>query len=212
MLHIGTWFWGSKYTHEYVRKLRVGVARHVEQPYVFHVFTPQPEDYELTITPGCFARLRSFDPAWQQAHGIQEGERLVTLDLDVVVTGALDPLFDRPEPFVILQGVNASNPCPFNGSIWMTIGGYRPDVWSTFSLGAVRTMPHYEFPDDQQVFFHMMPDAGAWTAADDVYAFQKRGWPGGRDLPVGARLVTFPGYRDPGLFHFVPWVQEHWRA
>jgi hypothetical protein len=68
--------------------------------------------------PGCFARSALFDPEWQARHGIEPGDRFVCLDLDLIVTGPLDGLFDRPEPFAILQGVNASNPCPYNGSVW----------------------------------------------------------------------------------------------
>jgi hypothetical protein len=34
----------------------------------------------------------------------------------------LDPLFDRDDEFTIMQGFNQTNPCPFNGSLWM----FRP--------------------------------------------------------------------------------------
>jgi hypothetical protein len=37
-------------------------------------------------------------------------------------------------PFVILHGGNASNPCPFNGSLFMLRAGAHPEVWGDFSL------------------------------------------------------------------------------
>lgn len=210
MLTIATWLWGTKYGPEYVERLQAGVARHLKQPYEFRVFTPPAVDMDLTEVKGCFARLRLFDPEFQRANGI-EG-RVVCMDLDLIVTGPLDELFDRPEPFVILQGVNAKNPCPMNGSLFMLQAGYRPDVWSEFSLELAAKIPFAEFPDDQAWFADMIPDAGAFGPEQGVYAFQKPGWPKGDALPKDARIVAFPGWRDPSKFTSLPWVKEHWIA
>lgn len=210
-LHIGTFVWGRKYPPHYIERLKAGVARNTTVPYRFHVWTPHPEDEELTRIPGCFCRLRALCPEWQASHGIEEGDRLVCLDLDLVVTGALDPLLAKREPFVILQGVNAVNPNPFNGSVWSLQAGYRPDVWSDFTLEKASKVTWYAFPDDQAWFHHKMPDAGAFGPRDGVYAFQKRGWPRGTALPANARIVAFPGCRDPSQFSHLDWVREHWR-
>ncbi len=210
-LTICTWIWGDKYGPEYGRRLRNAVERHLTEPHDFCTFAPEDEDWPLTDTKGCFARLRTFDPAWQARNGFKPGDRIVCLDLDLIVTGSLDGLFDRPEPFVILQGVNASNPCPFNGSVWMTTAGYRPDVWIDFSLEAAAKVPHDSFPDDQAWFAHKMPDAGAFGPTDGVYAFHKPGWPSkSPHLPDGAKIVAFPGWRDPAGFTHLDWVREHW--
>jgi hypothetical protein len=96
----------------------------MSSPHRFHIWKPLPEDHHLTKIPGCFARLRTFDPEWQKAQGILPGERIVCLDFDLVITGQLDGLFDQPLGFVILQGVNATNPCPFNGSVWALQAGF----------------------------------------------------------------------------------------
>jgi len=179
--------------------------------YRFLVCQPGLCDEHLTRIPGCFARLRTFDPEWQSANGINPGDRIVTLDLDLIVTGALDALFDRDEPFSILQGVNASNPCPYNGSVWMLRAGYRPDVWSEFTLERAAKVPHDSFPDDQAWFAHHLPNAGKFGPENGVYAFMKPGWPKGAALPENARLVAFPGHRDPSQFTSVEWVRRHWR-
>lgn len=210
-LVISTWTWGSKYNAEYRDRLAAGVARHLSQPHEFRIFEPEPEDRHLTEIPGCFARLRAFDPDWQARQGLAPGDRLVCLDLDLIITGSLDGLFDRPEPFGILQGVNASNPGKFNGSVWWTAAGYRPDVWSDFSLEAAAKVPHFEFPDDQAWLEAKLPDAAAIGPADGVYGFCKPGWPKGHALPKNARIVAFPGWRDPVGFTHLDWVKEHWR-
>lgn len=212
-LTICTWLWGDKYGPEYIQKLFAGVRRNLSQDYLPMVTTPQAEDRHLTEIKGCFARLRMFDPAWQAANGFKPGDRIVCMDLDLIVTGPLDELFDREEPFVILQGANAVNPCPFNGSLWMLKAGYRPDVWHEFSLELAAKVPFHEFPDDQAWLADMIPDAAGWQAGKEsgVYAFQKRGWPKGEALPKDARIVAFPGWRDPSQYTRLDWVREHWK-
>lgn len=211
-LTICTWRWGTKYEGHYVERLKASIARNVRQEYRFAVFAPEAEDEHLTKVPGCFARLRMFDPAWQEKHRLKG--RIVCVDLDCVVTGQLDALFNRKDGFTILQGVNAANPCPFNGSVWMLRAGFRPDVWSDFSLKAAGEIPFYSYPDDQGWFAHKMPDAGAWGPRDGVYGFQKPGWPKGQGdgLPDNARLVAFFGARDPSQFTRLDWVKQHWAA
>lgn len=102
-LTICTWRWGNRYEGYYVERLRAGLSRHMKREYRFGVFAPEAEDEYLTKIPGCFCRLRTFDPDWQEKHGMTG--RIVCIDLDVVITGALDPLFDRneDEDFTILQ-------------------------------------------------------------------------------------------------------------
>ncbi len=227
MLIVTTWLWGSKYSADDVAKLFAGVSRNLKQPHRLVCITdrnpremqceawPIPEqDMHLTTVRGCFARLRLFDTSWQAVHGIGSNDRIACMDLDSVVTGDLDPVFDRYEPFVILQGANAVNPCPFNGSLMMLRAGAHSDVWDDFSLDAAKAVPYFEFPDDQGWIWHKIPDAAGWKcgAESGVYAFQKKGWATGVALPDGARLVAFPGWRDPSKFTHLDWVKEHWRA
>lgn len=227
MLAIVTWFWGNKYPADDVRKLARGISRHLEMPHRFVVVTDRPggefgddiwetpiddADLPLTRVPGCFARLALFNPAFQ-ARGVFGGaRRFICMDLDTVITGSLDPLFQRGEPFCILQGANSTNPCPYNGSLWMVNKFYRPDIYRDFTPAEAARVPYHEFPDDQAWFAARLPDAAGWRAGTDgVYAFQKPGWPAGDALPADARIVTFPGWRSPEKFKHLPWVRENWR-
>ncbi len=226
MLFVCAWLWGDKFCSDDVRKLAAGVRRNLQQPNCFFVVTddirrkglegvdiiPIVRDLPLLKIKGCFARLRMFDPKWQLAIGIYD--RLVCIDLDTVITGPLDPLFDRPEPFVIMQGGNASNPCKFNGALLMLRAGAHPEVWNDFSVEAASKVPFYEFPDDQGFLWHKIPNAAGWKCGVEsgVFVFRKPGWTPGHDaLPPGARLVTFSGSRNPRRFAHLDWVQEHWR-
>lgn len=225
MLTVCTWLWGEKYSGDYVAKLYNGLRRHLTQPFQFRCFTDRGLDADVRLIPrqdrhlldikGCFARLRVFDPVFQRLENLHD--RIVCIDLDTVITGPLDPLFNRPEPFVILRGANAANPNPFNGSLWMFRAGTHHDIWSDFELtsacDALRVAGKvYDFPDDQGWFWHKVPGAAGWKAgaASGVYGFQKPGWPKGEALPDGARLVAFFGKRDPSQFVHLDWVKKEW--
>jgi hypothetical protein len=226
MLTVVTFLWGTKYEPVYVDRLGEGLWRHMDQRYRFVCVTDRVRtfgrtvmyqerlrDPELSKEKGCFARLRLFDPDWQMALGLSHGERLLVLDLDLIITGKLSALVNRPEPFVILQGVNSpSHPCRYNGSVWLTTAGYRSDVWHDFSMEQAKTLPILPggFPGDQEWFQHKLPDAGAFTEQDGVYAFGKGSWPKGSYLPENARIVAFPGSRDPKHFTHLPWVRQQW--
>lgn len=210
-LTVCCWAWGTKYDDSYFRKLAKGVARNLKQDFKFRIFSPENRDMPLTKIPGCFARLRMFDPRWQQENGVTG--RLVCLDVDSVVTGNLDPLFDRDEDLVILHGANSSNPCKFNGSVMMLRAGKHPEIWHDFDRSKIHEIPHYEFPDDQGWIWHKVPDAAGWKAGPEsgIYAFQKPGWPKGDELPKDARYVVFPGWRDPTKFANLKWIRDNWK-
>lgn len=234
MLVVTTWFWSGKYTKLDVAKLAAGVRRHLKQPHRFVCFADRQisikgvevrkfrDPMKLCKIPGCYIRLATFSPKWQQANGFDE--RIVWFDLDTVIVGPLDELFDRPEPFVIFGGANSRNPCPYNGSLVMVRAGAHPDVWRDFSIEKAAELPHFHagFPDDQGWLAHKIPDAATWQAGptSGVYSFEKPGWPwpkgyakahpDQRLLPPGARSVTFSGYRSVGDFIWLPWVRDNW--
>lgn len=227
MLTVVTFLWGSKYSADYVERAAAGVHRHLRQPHRFMVLTEGDRianfssgivrrtiiDPQL-IGRHCFVRLRLFDPDWQKANEITD--RLVCIDLDNVITGPLDPLFDRPETFVVLFGANMANPNPFNCSVFMLRAGAHSHVWREFSLEAAVKIPHYEFPDDQGWIWSQLPDAAGWFLGprSGIWAFNKgRGeasWPRDNSLPPGARIVAFPGGRDPSMFTKLDWVRRNW--
>lgn len=230
MLTVVTFLWGVKYRRDDVLKLQNGVGRNLKQPHNFiciadainrrrdlatEVELHPLADEALCGVKGCFARLRLFDPEFQRGL-LDKGAdgRIVCMDLDSVVTGPLDALFNRAENFCILQGANAANPCPFNGSLWMLRQGAHPEIWSEFSLEAAAKIPCYEFPDDQGWFWQRLPNAAGWNCGPQsgVYAFQKPQWPAGNDLPEDARLVVFPGWRAPKKYAHLDWVKKNWAA
>lgn len=229
VLTVTTWLWGDKFDPDDVAKLVRGINRNLKQRHRIACVTDDPSkvpqgceawlipeaDRHLTQMKGCFARLRMFDPEWQRSHAVKEGDRLVGIDLDTIVTGPLDALFDRDEPFVIMQGANSANPCPMNGALQLLDAGAHPEVWSEFSLDRAHRIACHHFPDDQGWIWDRLPNAAAWKVgpAHGVYVYQKTGWPGGRAgirLPEGARLVTFINRHPRDVAH-LDWAKEYWR-
>lgn len=221
MLTVLCWRWGRKYSLSYVEKLRASVARHLSAEHRFAVVTDQPSPgFEtipiarpdlLEVGDGCYARLVMFSPEWRAAHGIGS---LICLDLDLIVTGPLAPLFDRPEAFVILHGGHF-NPCPYNGSVMLIRPGAPHQVWGDFKPEEAERVARADGTHrgtDQTWIAHKAPGAAGWTHRDGVYAYAKPGWPKGDALPADARLVAFPGAKDPMHLRHVDWVREHWRT
>ena len=221
MLNIVTYYWGHKYERYYVERLAAGIKRNMRGAYRFFVVTdrerpvyglPQivmpPEDVPWTLMDGCFARLRLFDPAFQSRHGLEGW--IVSLDLDLVVVDQIDELWAGGEDFRILQGINTSNKCPYNGSVFMLKAGFRPDLWSDLNLEAIQHIPKHSFPDDQGWLAVKCPNAPAYGPACGVYGYKKTGWPPGDDLPKGARIVVFPGFRNPENARHIAWIKQHW--
>lgn len=229
MLFVCTWLWGTKWGDDYAVQLFAALRRHIKQEFRAVLITDraggfgedivcpvEEADKPLLEQRGCLVRMRMFDAAWQARIGAKAGDRIVNIDVDAVVTGDLDVLFDRRDEFTIMQGFNQTNPCPFNGSLWMFRAGERHDVFDDFSFKAYadRKVPFHAFPDDQGWLHYKFPNAAAWTTKEGVYAFKKINWPafvGGikHGLPLNARVVAFPG-RAPKEYQWLGWVRQHW--
>jgi hypothetical protein len=225
VLFVCCWLWGDKWPTVYAERLRAALSRNIAQPFRFVLITDRPSaqadiisplteaDQPFLQQPGCLARMRMFDREWQQSIGAQRGDRIANIDVDAVVCGNLDTLFNRRDEFTIMQGFNQTNPCPFNGSLWLFQAGQRHDVWTDFGPDAYEKyeVPIHSIADDQGWLHYKFPQAKAYTTKDGVYAFKKIGWgeAGRRGFPRNARIIAFPG-RDPGKYPELDWIQRHW--
>lgn len=216
------WYWGDKYPVDYVHRLAAGVKRNLKQAHRFVVVSEGAsiksdafESWELLDTEllcygfGTIVRMRLFDSEWQLSHGIGNGDQIVNIDLDTVITGRLDELLNRNDEFVILQNINTTNPNPYNGSLWMVKARRRSDAWADFTLDRWRAIPRHAKLSDQDWLRYKFPKAAAWGPEDGVYGFKKKGWISQRRLMHNAKIVTFPG-RDPSWYTEVDWIKYHW--
>jgi hypothetical protein len=211
------------YGPEHVRMLKSMVDRHLHLPHRFVCISDREIQGIETISLDMathvphtrYAKLMTFRP--DAASVI--GERILQLDLDTVITRNIDPLVDRPESLVLWR-----NPCwgerkrtRYNTSMLLLTAGTRPDVWIKFdrTLTPALMARHWGGTDQAWISHCAGPDAPHWTQDDGVYgAGRLRGNPvtAGTVLPDNARIVFFPGRREPTMRTTQekhPWIQEH---
>jgi hypothetical protein len=144
------------------------------------------------------------------------GERVVSLDLDMVLTGDVRPLWNRPEDVVFCGDTNPQPGSHYNGSMMLVKTGSRPQVWTRFDP---QRSPDEAFAarawgsDQAWLSYCLGPGEAKWTHADGVYSFRNDIEKNGRRLPQDARLVSFHGRLDPWTpeAQQISWVREHYR-
>lgn len=159
--------------------------------------------------PSCYRRLRAFHP--QAATWF--GARFVSIDLDVVVTGDLAPVFDRDEDFVGWQDPN--RPKQFCGSLFELRAGARPHVWEAFDpkTSPARAAAAGYMGSDQAWISYCLPNDAKWDRSAGVFSFRRDLADGLLPLPTEARLVVFHGAFDPWgrEAQRLEWVRENYR-
>lgn len=227
MLTICCWLWQqpggrTRYTAGHVNILRAMVKRHLSMPHRFACITDTPlglrrdieviepprdfEDVRIPTwgphMPQCLRRLAMFRPDTAEWIG---SERFVSMDIDCVVSGSLDPVFDRREDIVLYRGVSAQR--PYNGSMMMMTAGARPHVYSRFTPRAAAEAGRRYIGSDQAWISHVLgPNEATWGVPDGVSSFGTR-------KGKGNRATFFPGNRKP--WHLIGqdgWVTEHYRG
>lgn len=227
----------SSYDGQAVNVLRNMIARHYNRPHRFSCITddatgidsdiriiPLWDDFKSvpnpsnTANPSCYRRLRAFSAEAREVIG----ERIVSLDLDVVVTGDLSPLFDRTEDFVIWGG-QALGPGRlgsynwYNGSLWMLRAGTRTKVWTQFDPNVSPQKAHAAGcrGSDQGWIAYCLGHKEAQFGKDaGVHSFRNHVIPNKGRLLAGSRLVVFHGRHDPwdpAVQRAYPWIKEHYR-
>ncbi|MGV1682909.1 hypothetical protein [Sphingopyxis sp. NJF-3] len=181
-----------------------GIDRSVE------IITPPGEFLDITNPrwsngrPQCYRRLSMFR---RDAADIF-GERFVSMDLDAVIGGPLDPLFDRPDDIVLFKGTLRGR--PYNGSMLMMTAGCRPKVYEDFNQASALESGRLFCGSDQAWLMHKLgPNEKVWDDQDGVY------WFGGayrtRRNKVDPRVLFFPGNLKPwDVKKIDPFTREHY--
>lgn len=230
MISVIVWKWAtpgyrSTFGPETVNVMRRMVARHYLAPHRFICVTNDPagldgdvevvadrEDFAATPSPhggrnpSCYRRLRMFSPD----AAVTFGARMVSIDLDCVITGDLRPLWDRPEDFVAWR--DPLHRRQYNGSMMLLRAGSRPQVWSEFDP---KKSPHQSViagfkGSDQGWISQCLPPGPAWSKDDGVYSFKIDGLDR-RSLPADARVTIWHGHTKPWDDARMEWVQRNYR-
>lgn len=244
MLTVLTWLWHdpacmTKYEPWHVRRWAEQIESHLTLPHRLAVITDASmgkSDYFSGVEniplwddwrefrhpawpehyPQCWHRLKAFSAEMREILG----PRFVSIDLDCVVTGSLDPLLSRTEDFIIC-GRAPINPGdeynPYQASMWMMDAGARRQVWDSFEgagsvdLAAGEPLARYYVATDQGwIYFCLGTGEASWTMNDGVYTWKWLKRNGKADnLPENARIVFFPGKEKPWNIKNAPgWVKK----
>lgn len=235
MISFVTWLWQTPgyrttFLSEHVNALFTMIDRHYAAPHRNICVTNMPKGIRRGIevvpddedfsgvqnpsgahSPSCYRRLRMF----QRDAGEVFGERFVSMDLDTVIVNDIQPLFDRPEDFVIWAQSDPLSRGWVNGSLMMLRAGTRPEVWERFDP---QTSPRLARSagsagsDQGWIGYVLGKKQATWTKADGVYSFRVHIAPNGNRLPPDARLVSFHGKVSPHDYNMgdVPWIREHY--
>lgn len=173
-----------------------------------HASVPNPS---FSDGPSCYRRLKTFDPVTARLLG----DRFVCIDLDVVITGDLRPLWNRKEAFVGWR--NPVPQWPLNGSMFMMSAGARPQVWETFDPAKSPQISHgagMRGSDQGWMSYVLGWKEAMWTHDDGVISYQREIKRGVGRLPKDTRMVFFWGKDDPWepkAREQAPWIVEHYR-
>lgn len=233
MIAVCLWRWGRLFGPEYVERTVSMLGRHLHLPHRVYCFTddpnslprdviPMPIPRDLVYTPRCRRRM------WQYNAEVDAtlGRRLLSIDLDVVITGDITPLVARPAPIVMWRVGYAG---VLSGSFVLWDAGALHGAWAAYVAEPER-FPRRAQPagigSDQAMLNRWLQDSrtpvvelteardGFVTWFGAGYSEQERHGmgPGRPDLPPGARLVVLgsadKAVLDDGRY---PWVKEHWR-
>lgn len=243
MLSVVCWKWHtpgfrSTFGAEQVLTLRNMVRRNYPHPHRFICITDDPAGLEEIETvplwpdfrevqtpyknkthPGCFGRLRIFSEEMKAILG----PRVVSVDLDVVITGDLTPLWQREDPFVIWgPGPSSKSNGPkqtWNASMFLMNTGIAPQVWSQFKgepSAALAFRKGFHGSDQGWIEYVLHGSHRAtWREKHGVLSFPAmRRAESPHILPEHAKVVFFHGPIDPWTAEAVemaPWVERYYR-
>ena len=184
MLSVVCWYWvdparqrGYQFTPEDVRIWDAMIARNLTVPHRRICVTHRPDliDFMETVpldctkhVPGtCAVKLM----AWRPDIASALGERILSMDIDCVVTGNLDAIVDRDEDVVLWENPNYETGGKrgyYQGSLQLFSAGARPFLWEDFDPNTTPSWLNRRFGGAEQ----------CWISERLNTAYPEPGWEG----------------------------------
>lgn len=226
MITVLSWLWSqpegrTKFTPSHVAIWADMVRRNLSMPHRIACVTdqPLPDGVERIDPPGdfedvqprwgpqrpnCYRRLSMF----RRDAARLFGRRFVCMDLDCVIGGDLDPLFNRRDDLVLFKGTEPNR--PYNGSMMLIRAGCRPQLFEKFSQAAADESGDKFVGSDQSWLAHCLGwGEKTWSESDGVW------WFGPHYLKqirkAEPRVLFFPGRRKPWDMKAFPFVRNNYR-
>lgn len=232
MISVVCWLWkGDRgYRPAHVNALRQMIAANLKTPHRFICVTDQAEGFDrgvevvktpaaaMTVAdvptpeggrfPSCYRRLWMFSAEAPKVLG----ERVLLVDLDVVVTGDLTPLVERTESFVGWRPkLGWGTKDRVAGGLYLMTPGAHPEVWTDFNAEGIAAARKAKFRGSDQAWlsFKLGKDVALWPDDAGIYALSDLR--GDDSLPSDARMVQFSGPDKPWDCS-LRWVRRNYPA
>lgn len=237
MLTVVAWKWGSLFGPEWVNVLRSMFERHLHLPHRFACVTDDARGLDprvdavplpglLSDSPRCIRRLRQYDGMWATEN---LGRRFLSIDLDVVITDDVTPLFARPDPVVCWKVGYAR---VYTGALVLMDAGALHGLWEAFAAdpegyareaqraiyGRERAGAPWGGASDQPVLNHyirthtLVAELRDEDGITTYFSGYRPKDPPMAELRPGVRLVSF-GSANKKVIESGrhPWIRECWR-
>jgi hypothetical protein len=235
--------WGTRYGSDYVNRLHAMVRRNTDRPLRFVCFTDDATGLEPGIEPKPLPPITLPERVrwkpwrkislWAETLDGLDGDVLF-FDVDLIVTGSIDPFFDfAPESsFCVIRNWTQPDKRIGNTSAYRFRIGAHPYLYNRLSREPKDVLARYR--NSQTYISSEIREMTFWPEKWCVsfkHSLMPR-WPlnflRAPDLPPETRVVAFTGKPDPGeawegiwpapwykrWYKHVrptPWIGEHWR-
>jgi len=246
-VNILTLKWGTRYGPEYVNILHRAVGKRLSRPHRFYCCTDDPSGLDEGIEVIPFPENPGVSRPWpdilvklvvlRDGFGDLKGPTLF-LDLDIVIMGSLDDLFDyEPGRYCIIHNwVNwrkrllGKRPKVGNSSVFRFEAGQSQAVYDTFIAEIDRAQDKRQFTTEQAFLTYAMKDVCWWPERwVQSFKWNCRPWFPFNLLvqpaePKGCRILVFHGRPDPEealqgfhgrkIHHHTrpaKWLEQYWK-
>ena len=234
--------WGTRYPAYHVNRLYTGVKRNMTRPFRFICFTEDPSGLVPGIEALPLPQIDLPEPftwtpwrklsVWQSPLAGLEGDVLF-LDVDLLVTGPLDEMFDyAPGKYCVIENWTQPGQRIGNTSVFRFRAGAHTEVYDRFAADPQAVLGEHRI--EQQYISTLIPEQTFWPRAwcqsfkHTIVPKFPMNWLKAPELPQDAKMVVFTGRPDideaavgrwpaPWYKKFykhtqpAPWISAHWR-
>lgn len=216
MIHCICLKFGSKYNSEYVNKLFRGIKRNTSKEFLFTCFTDQYdgilEDIDIRAIPhptgDWYSKIGLYDETLYNLN-----DQIFYFDLDTVIVGNLDKIFEYSGDFIILRDFYRSDGYGSGLMAW------RPHavnhMFKNFTHGYRSRLGDQGWPEEQY------PNADIWQEhyPEKIISYKVHVQNNGKTNPGWtqhggnldtASIVCFHGRPMPHHVIKLNWMQKHW--
>lgn len=236
--------WGSKYNAEYVNKLYNMVKKNTNQTFRFVCFTEDTSgiDSHIETKPIPITGFKDFDNQedWAKGNGWLKLSCFVNplydlkgptlfLDLDIVITGAIDDFFTHEKTFTVIREWSMSDGTG-NTSVFLYHAGEHSDALNEFISNKNVYLTHHR-NEQEYITQYLIKNKkvnywpSEWCVSFKYHCMGRglRSWIQEPSIPEGAKVVVFHGEPNPpdAIAGNSPvwykkvkptlWVEELWR-